>query len=378
MFKFKDTPGHIIGGIKQIHKDKYFYPFIIAMGFCLLSLAVLYVGSAPRPSQIKEGNISARTIYAPYDFTYPTTIDEDKTEEAREAAQDKIALIYDIDSSIQEKAFAKLDNFFNVVKTMREEASSARIDFALSDKDLEKFLESKDLERVRKTSKDALENIFLVGIVSAEEKEGILKKDIEKVLIRNSFFEIEREVKPKDLVDEKEAARIVHDTLERMIRKDRPMRNAVYNIVKGSVVVNARFNIEETSKRKDRARNQVLSVYRRKTVKKNELVVEKGKRLTKDDITKLTQITHIHFIVNRAAYITGLAYATANRGGDHITAYIEGPSFMSMPFLIVENAETGDPLSEEDALKRMMYIMINEAARCLEEGVIDEPESVLL
>jgi aldehyde:ferredoxin oxidoreductase len=45
---------------------------------------------------------------------------------------------------------------------------------------------------------------------------------------------------------------------------------------------------------------------------------------------------------SRAAKITGLAYATANRGGDHITAYIEGPAFMSMPFLIVEEGEVDE------------------------------------
>ena len=49
---------------------------------------------------------------------------------------------------------------------------------------------------------------------------------------------------------------------------------------------------------------------------------------------------------SRAAKITGLAYATANRGGDHITAYVEGPAFLSMPFMIVEDAMVGDVLSE--------------------------------
>ncbi|RDE15987.1 MAG: hypothetical protein C4K48_02520 [Candidatus Thorarchaeota archaeon] len=49
---------------------------------------------------------------------------------------------------------------------------------------------------------------------------------------------------------------------------------------------------------------------------------------------------------SRAAKITGLAYAVANRGGDHITAYIEGPAFLSMPFMIVEDADVGDPLLE--------------------------------
>jgi aldehyde:ferredoxin oxidoreductase len=45
----------------------------------------------------------------------------------------------------------------------------------------------------------------------------------------------------------------------------------------------------------------------------------------------------------RAAKICGLAYVTANRGGDHITGYIEGPTFIDMPFLLVEDSHIKDP-----------------------------------
>jgi aldehyde:ferredoxin oxidoreductase len=45
----------------------------------------------------------------------------------------------------------------------------------------------------------------------------------------------------------------------------------------------------------------------------------------------------------RAAKICGLAYATANRGGDHITAYVEGPTFIDMPFLLVDDSHIADP-----------------------------------
>jgi len=45
----------------------------------------------------------------------------------------------------------------------------------------------------------------------------------------------------------------------------------------------------------------------------------------------------------RAAKICGLAYVTANRGGDHITAFIEGPTFVDSPFLVVENSKIKDP-----------------------------------
>jgi len=45
----------------------------------------------------------------------------------------------------------------------------------------------------------------------------------------------------------------------------------------------------------------------------------------------------------RAAKITGLGYVTANRGGDHMTGYIQGPTFIDVPFLIVDESSIRDP-----------------------------------
>jgi aldehyde:ferredoxin oxidoreductase len=46
---------------------------------------------------------------------------------------------------------------------------------------------------------------------------------------------------------------------------------------------------------------------------------------------------------SRAVQITGLAYAVANRGGDHITAYIQGPTFLDIPFLCIPDSRIKDP-----------------------------------
>lgn len=46
---------------------------------------------------------------------------------------------------------------------------------------------------------------------------------------------------------------------------------------------------------------------------------------------------------SRAVQMTGLTYATANRGGDHITAYVQGPTYIDAPFLIVKESEIKDP-----------------------------------
>ena len=47
---------------------------------------------------------------------------------------------------------------------------------------------------------------------------------------------------------------------------------------------------------------------------------------------------------SRAVQITGLAYAVANRGGDHITAYIQGPTFLDIPFLVIPDSKINDPM----------------------------------
>jgi len=47
---------------------------------------------------------------------------------------------------------------------------------------------------------------------------------------------------------------------------------------------------------------------------------------------------------SRAVQITGLAFAVANRGGDHITAYIQGPTFFDIPFLCIPDSKIEDVL----------------------------------
>jgi len=47
---------------------------------------------------------------------------------------------------------------------------------------------------------------------------------------------------------------------------------------------------------------------------------------------------------SRAVQITGLAYAVANRGGDHVTAYIQGPTFLDIPFLCIPDSQIKDCL----------------------------------
>jgi aldehyde:ferredoxin oxidoreductase len=70
-----------------------------------------------------------------------------------------------------------------------------------------------------------------------------------------------------------------------------------------------------------------------------------AERLGRDSIQFAMQVKGLELPAYdpRAAKITGLGYVTANRGGDHITGYVQGPTFIDVPFLLVEDSSIGDP-----------------------------------
>ncbi len=61
----------------------------------------------------------------------------------------------------------------------------------------------------------------------------------------------------------------------------------------------------------------------------------------------------------RAAKITGLGYVSANRGGDHMTGYIQGPTFIDIPFLIVDESTIHDPFAADPLETQVLIDMEN-------------------
>jgi aldehyde:ferredoxin oxidoreductase len=61
----------------------------------------------------------------------------------------------------------------------------------------------------------------------------------------------------------------------------------------------------------------------------------------------------------RAAKICGLGYVTANRGGDHITGYVEGPTFIDAPFLLVDDSKIEDPFVADPKEAKVLVDMEN-------------------
>ena len=61
----------------------------------------------------------------------------------------------------------------------------------------------------------------------------------------------------------------------------------------------------------------------------------------------------------RAAKITGLGYVTASRGGDHMNGYIQAPTFIDIPFLIVDDSTINDPFIADPQYVHVLIDMEN-------------------
>lgn len=62
---------------------------------------------------------------------------------------------------------------------------------------------------------------------------------------------------------------------------------------------------------------------------------------------------------SRAAKITGLGYAVASRGGDHMTGYIQGPTFIDTPFLVVDDSKIEDVYTPQPKDARVLRDLEN-------------------
>jgi aldehyde:ferredoxin oxidoreductase len=80
----------------------------------------------------------------------------------------------------------------------------------------------------------------------------------------------------------------------------------------------------------------------------------------------------------RAAKMCGLGYATSNRGGCHIIAYVQGPTFLDIPFLIIPDSKIADVLVANPAEVKVLrdlqdaFAVFDSAGLCKFMGMILE------
>ena len=270
--------------------------FLAAAFFSMFLSPRWYRGS------IHEGDIALKDIYAPYDFSYFWKIDEEGTQKAKEAAAAFVAPVFRRDLTAEKKVRSEIENFFVILDAEKEQditigekinGMKARIGERLSDKNIRSFLEYPNLPRLKEKILDILENVFLLGYAGKEDLSYLKEKGARRVVIFNEKTGIEIERTPKSLPGKQKLQDVIGDYASRQFAGDRKTKQAVTAIISGYILPDLKLDEKRTEAKREETVKKIKPVYHSWTVEKNELIVEKGKRVDARHIAQISQIRRV-------------------------------------------------------------------------------------
>jgi len=269
--------------------------------FLALALSSIFISPQLYQRSMHEGDVALKDTYAPYDFNYLWGTDEDRTRKKIEGAVDKVPYIMQRDIAVEKKAVSDVKNFFDVLseeKNIVEGESDVLAGVKestgtkLSDRDLNALLAYPDTAELEKRAAGAVSYVFTAGYISAGGLEGLREKKVEKVTIvnRESGEEYTRSV--ESLLDNDKLRNAVGKAVEQDLA-DGGIRQAVSALVAENVKPNLFPDEKDTEARRAEVAKKTEPVPGRWTVKKNELIIEKGKRVNARHIAQMAHLRRV-------------------------------------------------------------------------------------
>jgi putative nucleotidyltransferase with HDIG domain len=255
---------------------------LLVIGFLVL-LELVFPGATPgRGYDLSVGQIAREDIVAPFDFDVLKS--EDELEEERASAEAGVLPVYEYRDEVQTEQRKRFGEFLTKVYEIRTggEPEPQRFEMLgqltvpLSEDTRRLLLDERKAERVEERAREVLHAIYDAGIVRSRDAEKLspgqtvmLQRDGEESLVRQAAF-----LRENDLPElaEREALRALDD---------RAMAAAVREVVLPFLRWNVAENEEETAHRR---REAVEGISRQtgRDFKENEVIIERGERVTED------------------------------------------------------------------------------------------------
>ncbi len=266
-------------------------------GVCILAISL--IGKMPIKSELHEGDVSIRDIYAPFDFSYTWGIDKEKTGVARKKASSEIIDIYIADLKLLKNAETGINVFFdNVVavknsqmpineQTYEELKNSFNIQVSL--KNLKEIVYFKDTKGLRQICISAINEVLSNPIISEADKEKLLSNNIEKITVKTESDKSTADV--ADILLPSSAEHGLSQYINKNLDSPRSIRKAISAILTTQIKPDLSFSEKETRAARKAAEESVEPFYNINEVKKGEIIIFKGERASARTLTKLSAIT---------------------------------------------------------------------------------------
>lgn len=265
----------------------------------VFTAALLALDFSPRLSgdEFVVGDPAPRSIYSAYEITYP---DQKATQDLEERTARSVASVYRIRPSAEPEALRLYEETFQAAEaywTQKKANSAAAPPLILPDvltsqaKGAVKFLaEEEGWKAIQPPLKNLLESSFALGLFDKSEKQKLLDAGVREVTVLRSG-KSERIVKTKDLVTPEDVRVLIEKSLPPELLKNKPAKNAAIELGTVFLKVNADRDESETGIRQKQAVDLLKPVLQ--TLKKSELVVQRGILITPKVKEKLDQIEKI-------------------------------------------------------------------------------------
>ena len=275
--------------------------FLIVV-FIAAALSSMFISPQLYQWSIHEGDVALKDIYAPYDFTYFWGVDEESTVKAKDAAVRAMPYWLRRDPALEEKQRARFERFFDMLDAEREQnvpigekvtSLKAAMEERPSDRNLRFFLEYPDPLEIKQGTFGILEDVFRTGYISRDDLDHLRRKGVQGVIVFNKEAGTETEQAPEDLLDRGGIRAVTEDYASKRFASDRKTRQAVAALISAYIAPNLRIDEKRTEAETEEMLKGVEPVSRRWAVKKNELIIEKGKRVNVRHIAQISQLRRV-------------------------------------------------------------------------------------
>jgi len=282
--------------LKKIKSKKNYFLYVrlfLNILFFIPILSIIYLPQERFGKGLKEGGISPVNLYSPIDLIVKTEIDEEKTKGEKQKARESVLDVYDYDISKIEYKVNSIKDLLSQLKDLEEESL-------------------KDLEIVRKLSipinlvKDLLnsgylskiEEVFLEinrqflpqPLISSETYQELLKLNKTKILIRDIGKNTINEVEVNSLDTPEKFINRIEEYLKKKGSDFLKIKDYCLNLFKIIIEPNLSYNADITLKFKQEAEGRIKPVYKEIDLKKNELILAKGQRVTSREMRIIEEI----------------------------------------------------------------------------------------
>jgi hypothetical protein len=313
-FRWKKTRNKIL---------QIYIRIILGLTICAATISTIYIGRRPYGGELKEGDVSLGTIYAPIDFSYEKEVDEKKTKLGREKAAAAIDEIYQIDNQITQNLNEKLDKFFNQIvswqaafklqqeKEEKIELNKSALPINISEADIKILLAQTNIEDIRNKTKTVLTQLFAQGIISVKLEKKLAKSEREFITLRDPDTEKEKKVSKNTFLTLNKAKKELIAKMQNLLPEHRKLRIVTINILEQILQPNVTLNEELTKKRRQVAYDNAPIEYKMKEVKKDELIIARGQRVNREHLLKIKGMLRQQVKKNRfSMFFSGAAILT--------------------------------------------------------------------